>query len=278
MELVNVYANPAIAWQLRVANELRKGLEANKLRVQVRSKCPPQLSTLEHHIVLGPNLWVRVQQQCKERGINYLMVNRAFWGDPHNVAIGWNGMNGHADFLNEQMNAERYWSTCLVHPRPLKPIDPDGHALILGQYNLHTHAYPSLDAWQQAAEREVNAVYPRMRVKVRPHPAVSAGGPLWGALAGVTLAVTLNSTAVVECLLAGVQCVAQDDGNVARCWVADRVHQTRTPMLDSDRMRLLGQLAWAQWAIAELGTGQFWKHLTWRRPNKPPQPGFPCQS
>jgi hypothetical protein len=278
MELVHIYAQPTVAWQVRYANALRKAFTAFGYGVAVRTSARGGISGDALPVVLGPNYWQAIQADCARLGVNYVMVNRAFWGDPDFVSIGWNGFNGHADFVTDHADGSR-WER--IKPRdiaPLRPIDPNGRGMVFAQFHAHSTTYPSADAWAHEALNNVRVYWPHMHVEVRPHPAQARVCPLAQDLRVISLAVTLNSTVAVECLIDGVVTVAVDRGSpVYGCVPHSVIAATSygfTDLVTDARRNCLHRLAWSQWSIDEIPEGQFWRQLSQRQPLVPPMPIF----
>lgn len=275
MEHIHVYANPTVKWQIRYANALRAGALRFGYRVEVRSRHNARLSVDVLNIVLGPNYWHSVQQECRERSLNYLMVNRAFWGDPDYVSIGWNGFNGHADFVTEHADGSRWERTKPRDVAEQRKVDAWGHAWVFGQVSAHTTAWASVQAWQRHAAAELDREWPGMRVEHRLHPAHGGNAQrLEDVVEHCDLAVTLNTTAVVACVIAGVPVVAQDVGNIAWAYYPEQVARANWQPSDAERQLFLHRLAWSQWALAEIPEGQWLAHLTQRLPCVAPMPVF----
>jgi hypothetical protein len=265
---VVLYAKPDIDWHRRYAPAFVAGLSHCGVRVTCASKPQRHLGSAIP-LILGPNCFGAVQQDCYESKRPYVLVNRAFWGDPDAVAIGWNGMNGHADFV---ANTDLMLPTTLGL-KPLREPKRDGLCLIMGQYDLATYEYPSLDAWYERAKADVRAAFPRMRVVVRPHPAVSNNPmPLQHCLENVDLVMTLNSTACVATAIAGIRTVAQDRGSCG--WGVLPSHPAH-PMDPATRLPWLRRLASSQWRHDQLHYGKWWLQLTSRAPLNQPQPPKP---
>jgi hypothetical protein len=77
-------------------------------------------------------------------------------------------------------------------------------------------------------------------------------------LAGAALAVTYNSTAGVETVLAGVPTVTFDEGAMA--W-AVTTHNLDEEPARPDRNQWMHSLAWTSWRPAEIFGGTAWEHL-----------------
>jgi hypothetical protein len=148
----------------------------------------------------------------------------------------------------------------------------DGYVLLCGQV-LGDAALWGVDfrAWAQEVADKLRASG-RM-VVYRPHPfAFHKQGDAWcptGAqfsradtlgddLAGAALAVTYNSTAGVEAVLAGVPTVTSDVGAMA--WEVTS-HDLGADPVRPDRTEWAHRLAWTSWRAAEIESGETWEHL-----------------
>ena len=140
---------------------------------------------------------------------------------------------------------------------------------VLGQVPGDAALYGlDLDAW---AQRTCAALLAQGRtVRYRPHPlvrrcgdvrcpagATGSTGSLDEDLAGAALAVTFNSTAGVEAVLAGVPTVALDVGAMAWPVTTHDLASVQTP----EREPWAHRLAWCQWTIEEIASGLAWEHL-----------------
>ncbi len=186
------------------------------------------------------------------------------------TSCGWNGLAGRGSYPDAP-DAGARWRERFAHL--LKPWKPEPqaetYALLLGQVPGDAALYGlDLDAW---AQRTCDALLASGRmVRYRPHPLVlrcgdvrCPAGALGSAasldedLAGAALAVTFNSTAGVEAVLAGVPTVALDAGAMAWPVTTHDLANVQRP----DREPWAHRLAWCQWTIEELASGLAWEHL-----------------
>lgn len=266
-----IYRRTGVPWHDRYASYLRTGLVARGHEVK--------LVGVDHDpvgipILLGPNYFRSVQSLCKLENINYLMVNRAFYGDPDAVSIGWNGFNGSADHMTDQVVSHRSrferWG---VQPKPVKdPGDVHG-GVVFGQ--VHTHSPWRLSEWYDVARKRLDLRFPQVLPLFRPHPSASQCAPSGYVLSPSTMsmaalatfaqfATLLNSTAVVECVLEGMWVDVWDDNSIA--WLVPLATQAQ-------RVNWLHKLAASQWWYDEILAGDWVGPLTDRDPdNKPTGP------
>lgn len=186
--------------------------------------------------------------------------NRNEW-----LSLAWDGLNGRG---RHGVGPER----------PEVPLAPwrangDGYALILGQVPTDwavrvafrtvssAHAY---EEWLGSVVHELERRgYP---VRYRPHPEVymqnlnvtRAQRPLLEELAGARIAVTLNSTAAIDAICAGVPTVIYDRrGSMARAMASKFDHYEEPP----NRRAWIQSLARMQWHMSELESGLAWKTM-----------------
>jgi hypothetical protein len=263
---VRVYGKPNIAWHDRYAQYFYDGLRKLGVTAEFTSKgvVPP---ARDNHVdvLFGPNHFRAVQNELAAQGRPYLIVNRAWWGDPDAVAITWNAINGYAYW--PELSNELLRPVGVPAPPRAEPLQ--GYVLLLGQARLHTYAFTSLEHWYGVAVQEAVAVHGRhVPVVFRPHPSwggdappgtqLARHGSLQQALAGAKQVLTLNSTAAVECMQRGVPTVAYDRGSPV--WDCAARHPSQQPAWGrwGQVERRLGR---QQWRWEELAAGTPWAAL-----------------
>lgn len=143
-----------------------------------------------------------------------------------------------------------------------------GHVLVLGQRGI---GHPSV-AMPQGWDRRMLALLQKRtarRLVFRPHPAtVKAPRPLADDLVGCHAVVTWSSAAGLQALVAGIPvfCGLRKWIGAAACWPAE--HDIEDPWL-GDRLPMLRRLAWAQWTLTELSSGEPFRRLLGTRPHSP---------
>lgn len=114
----------------------------------------------------------------------------------------------------------------------------------------------------QSFYNEANDIYSGrgFSVKFRPHPLEKAGQPpIEQALVGVRFGVTYNSNSAVNAVLAGVPMVVCDEGSMA--WEV-AAHSLGSVPREVDRSDWAARLAWKQWTIDEMRSGQCWDRVS----------------
>lgn len=204
--------------------------------------------------------------QIGKRYRNPLVLERGHVGPRRTyTSAGWRGLAGYGHYPGCLDSGERWESR---HGALMQPWHGGGYALLLGQC-AGDAALHGLDfrAWAQRTTDELLAA--GLMVRYRPHPAMAAdrfcptgatlaGGGLQEALARAELAVTYTSTAGVEAVLSGVPTLTFDRGAMAWPVTGHAVGEVVTP----DRTAWSHALAWTQWTIDELASGEAWAALS----------------
>jgi hypothetical protein len=203
-------------------------------------------------------------------GRRALVLERGYLGDRLGkwTSAGFDGLNGFADFLNAGKGPERFDRH--YGPDFLKPWreSPKGNlVVIMGQVRGDASLRGmNIDLWyRQVAERLQRCGH---RVGFRPHPlfksalpnakVVPLSGTLEEALGRAKWVVTYNSNSGVDSVVAGVPTVTCDAGSMAFPVTGhDPVHEPPRP----DRTAWAARMAWAQWTMDELASGEAWEHL-----------------
>jgi len=205
----------------------------------------------------------------RQRGGEVIILERGYLGDRYawtSVSFG-GGLNGRGIFKGPLGSPEK-WNKYFGHTGIMRPwrSKPDGYALILGQIpgdmsvrgvNLDRFYCQASDAFKGS-----------MKVILRQHPRTT---PLKGlqahneglaslqrALEGARLAVTWNSNAGVEAVLAGVPTITMDQGAMAWEVTGHALRMPPTP----DRTPWAHALANKQFLISEFESGECWGFIT----------------
>lgn len=194
-------------------------------------------------------------------------INRGSGIDNH-YALGWNGLNGRADFRNENSPPDRAEKLGVT----LKPWKDDGdYILLCGQVPWDASVdFTDHVQWLRDTVVATKAVTKRP-VIFRPHP---LGGEIKGLqceystqsleadLAGAKCVLNFNSNTGVDAVLAGVPTAVFDKGSMV--WdVAHNSGQIDFENLPKpDRKRWFRNLAYCQWKPSEMASGEAWAHIS----------------
>ena len=199
-------------------------------------------------------------------GSDYLVAERGYVGDRFAwTSLGYNGLNGRADFLNNGKDGDRWnkYFSGLMHPWKFN----GDYILIMGQVSgdASLSELGDFNKWvakmlSKIKEHHVGMVayrpHPLARQKA-PHGLRCISGTLDEDLADASLAVTYNSNSGVDAILAGVPTIVMDEGSMA--WPV--ASHDPALVVYPDRTTWANELAWCQWADDEIKNGDAWEHL-----------------
>lgn len=199
-------------------------------------------------------------------GRDYMVAERGYIGDRFAwTSLGYNGLNGRADFLNKGKDSER-WDKHFDHL--MHPWKYGGdYIIIMGQVSGDA-SLTNLRNFNSWVEKILETIrqHHTMMVVYRPHPLARQASPnglrvfngvLEEDLKGAALAVTYNSNSGVDAVLAGVPTITMDEGSMAWSVTShDPAH-----VIYPDRTGWAAALAWCQWKPEEIRNGDAWEHL-----------------
>lgn len=221
-----------------------------------------------------PASWLRgaVFQRQRAKNLDVIVLETGYVnrgdGEHHHYAAGFNGLNGRADFRNQNMPDDRVRKLGVE----LKPWREGGSVVVCGQVPWDASVEGTDHyQWCQATVEKLRD-YTDRKIKFRPHPlAATAMKPLWGCetslvplaedLKSAHCVVTFNSNSAVEALIAGVPAFAADRGSMAWDVANKSLLQVDVPN-KPDRTQWLNDLTYAQWTPEEMRSGEAWAHLT----------------
>ena len=162
-------------------------------------------------------------------------------------------------------------------PHWRKPT-PDGHILIAGSslkfHEFHRLGHP--EEWRDNLVREIRK-YTKRRIKYRPKPNQPLGDvwfdlngdwkadvrrPLEADLTNCHVCITHGSSVALDALLAGVPGIVLGTA-ITRPISSDMIESVEGPELAlmEDRLKLLNDLGYCQWSLAEYRSGAAWEHI-----------------
>jgi hypothetical protein len=177
----------------------------------------------------------------ESRGLPVVVAENAAWGN------GFAGGPWYSLALNYHNTAGRFpvggperWDALGVELAPWR----DGEEVVLlPQRGIGPPAVAMPVSWTDRVRRETGG-------RVRAHPGMGACTPLEADLARCRLAVTWGSGAAVKALLMGVRVRSDMPG-----WIGA---QDNT---DAGRLAMFRRLAWAQWTLDEIASGEPFRRL-----------------
>jgi hypothetical protein len=211
----------------------------------------------------------------KRRGLKVLVLESGyiFRGDGENnyYALGWGGINGRADFRNQNSPEDRALKLG-VKPRPWKT---GSKILLCGQVPWDASVdFTDHIAWLNETANVLKMLSQR-KVVFRPHPLAklnpipgceySFGRPIGDDLEDCHAVVTFNSNSGVNAVLEGIPVFAFDMGSMVYSIANKTLSQIVNPLLQ-DRTQWLNDIAYAQWTPEEMRSGEAWEHISRPKP------------
>lgn len=223
-----MYYNPHLAHQVQHAEAFkRSGFQVTHALNQPAS---------DVCVISGPHYAYNVMKHHPRT----LMIDRAWYGDPEYVSIGWLQEDGTRRFATGDA------------PRPKPDFEPWGRrecsCLILADYN------------QDVSGIVFDASSRFQHVEVRQHPANVQGiqVDLKSAIRLRDVVICSKGTAGFEAIIQGVPVICLDPLSELApvCAASIDAELYRGPRAD-----WLHDMSYKQWAIAEIGSGEAWQHL-----------------
>ena len=195
-------------------------------------------------------------QKIPKNCTDYLIEENAYYNNKKALrSYGFNGLNGEADFVNENSDGLRWHDDNLIKPYD---YDKDGYVLIIGQnpgdasLNSKYAERVLISDWMEEQERFY--LKKGVKVVVRKHPKVYQNAvPLYRELDGAKLVVTCSSTVGVDAIMYGKPTIAMHPCSMVYKLCKD----TTTP----DRTQWVKDLSYCQWTREEISNGDTWDHL-----------------
>lgn len=267
--LVAISINNAAHQQIH-GNAMREGLtrHGHEVRFVARDEVDGEADVHVCWSIKRPN----IVSWREATGKPVLVMERGHVGDRMVfTSCGWNGLGRRGTYPTAPDGGAR-WNKHFGYL--MQPWKVGGrYALLIGQVPSDSALYnlePGFEKWAQVMTDIL--ISRRYTVRFRPHPYVVRHGDnfcpkhaehsttpyLAEDLIKAALCVTYNSTSGVESVLAGVPTVTMDEGAMA--WPVTS-HSFLDPLVRPDRTAWAHDLAWTQWTVDEIASGDAWAHL-----------------
>lgn len=220
-------------------------------------------------------VWGWRQSNIINNSENILVMERGHVGDRFKyTSCGWNGL-GNRGIYPKAMDGGQRWKLLFSHlMRDWKGFGD--YILLIGQVEGDASLYGLKGGFLQWTQEQTNIIRNELgeRVLFRPHPLVKRlGFPLncpHGAelsesslekdLSRAKFCVVYNSTTSVESVLYGVPTITLDEGAMAWDVTAHNFYD-EPGSFKPDRTKWAHDLAWTQWTLEEIRSGEVWEHL-----------------
>ena len=247
----------------RSHDHARRNHEAMRRGLQRHGITPVSPETCDVLIAWGVHQQEQIQA-CVDRGGHYLVMEAGHVGDRlRYTSCGWDGLAGRGRYPDAP-DGDRWGRLFGGLMRPWRTSG--SYALLIGQVPTDAAVadLPSFQAWANKTVLDLHGY----EVVYRPHP-LSAGtfcppgarlakpAPLSADLADAACVVAYSSTASIEAVLFGVPTVTMSRGAMAWPVTSHVIGDLLTP----DRTAWAHRLAYAQWSLDELASGEAWAFL-----------------
>lgn len=204
----------------------------------------------------------RIGKKQLATGRHYLVMERGFFNDRFlHASLGFDGLNGQAEFLNHSSPSDR-WSP---QSHLLQPWNPEGrYYLLIGQVDGdESNAHANMRAWYQDMVEKSPYLcmfrpHPLDRSGYCPRGAALACSGLESDMANAVAVVTFSSTVGVDAMLYGKPVIAYDPISMVYDIAANDVFEE---LKEPDREQWAYDLAYTQWSKKEIESGEAWDHL-----------------
>ena len=212
--------------------------------------------------------WGARNSRARQSGLHNLIVERGYVGNRfHWTSLGLNGLNGRANFLNENSPMDRWCKHFSAMMQPRRSA-AGNYVLVCGQVpGDMSLRIPNVNFVKWAGEviERLNKI--DKLVIFRPHPRALHALPLRGQyaqtkrtleedMAGAEYVVTFNSNSGVDAVLAGLPVTCDDMGSmVYRLAGCDPTENPGYPT-QGELMRWASDIAYAQWSPEEIASGE----------------------
>lgn len=210
-----------------------------------------------------------IRQAQFDKKKDFLVMERGYVGNRFSfTSLGYNGLNGRADFCNENSPSDR-WKKYFSNY--LKPWHTGKYVLLTGQV-LGDASIKELRISYASIVNQLKQ-HTKMPIHFRKHPhramrhmqtpegcVTSPYEALEDALAGANVCITVNSNSGVDAILAGTPVINIDSGSM--CWeLSQHDYKLINNPPHPDRTQWAYDIAYAQWTPEEIENGDAWEHL-----------------
>ncbi|MPZ58442.1 MAG: hypothetical protein GEU91_18505 [Rhizobiales bacterium] len=249
MKTAYVVANAKSEHQMKWGVAFAAGLRRHRWKVTIADDLAPG----ELVVMWGARRKDRIDR-AKHQGAEVCILECGYVGD----RLKWSsvsfegGLNGRGVFRGPLNDSSR-WERRFAHLMQPWRERPDGPVVIMGQVPGDTAvSNVDLPAFYAECDRAYRAL--GFDTVLRPHPKVRQTVPIESALLNARCVVTWNSNSGVDAVLAGVPTVTMDEGAIAWPVAGHVLALPPTP----DRSAWAHALAWKQWTLEEMTSGECW--------------------
>lgn len=224
---------------------------------------------------------VRMFRQFWARGTHTAMFDKGYVREANGERVkGWKywrvSLDGHhpTRYLEKMQMPPDRWNKLRLKMKPWH----SGKTVIFAGSSVKYHEFYELDHPTTFAEKYIKRLHKELterRVIYRPKPSWDEATPIacsdfsfgkgtsiYELLPNAHCLITHGSNAVFEAVLEGVPCIVMGDA-VAKPISSTQIEEVEAPKLASDdeRVQWASNLAYCQWTLDELASGEGWSHI-----------------
>lgn len=206
----------------------------------------------------------------RRSGGRSLIIERGFLRRDRYFMVGWDGLNGRADFSNANSPSDR-WEELNIEVKPWRTSGD--HIVLSGQVPWDASVqHTDHITWCQNTAKTLERMTQRPII-FRPHPCqpsaidmsstqvrYSRAATLQEDLQNAWALITFNSNSGVEGAIQGCPVFAFDPGSMATGVANRHLKKVEQPHMP-DRKQWLNDLAYTQWTTTEMEQGLAWNHI-----------------
>lgn len=231
-----------------------------------------------------------IQKLWKQHKRHKLIIEKGYIHRDKYYMVGWNGLNGYANFCNNNSPSDR-WSRLNVSLQPwrIKQTNktPGNYILLCGQAPLDASVQHMMKSttkksklWLQWCQQIIKEIkyHTNKRICYRPHPhsfyAVNIkkltrkykiqtscqNTNLLKDLTNCWCVVTFNSNVGVDAIIQGIPVISLDKGSMVYDITSHDLKDVVNPPMKT-RTQWANDIAYTQWTIEEMEQGLPWQHL-----------------
>ena len=240
-----IHCNPKSVWQSQRSGYFMEGFKNAGIECRITNSKAREDGL---PVLLGTTFWRGIERD----GGEFLLIDRCSFGETTQyVSLVWNGHGRRGDHhLPDHTTADR-WEAM---GETLKPWKQRGSRFIVcGQTETYSPHYLTPEDWYKSV---------RWATDFRPHPAtmgINTHGPANDRMDNFdgAVAVTLNSSIGVKCVIEGIPTITMDEGSMA--W--DVTGHSKDDIQMPAREEWAHRLAYTQWSDDEIREGRLWSRL-----------------
>lgn len=203
---------------------------------------------------------------------DYLVMERGYVDDRFTwYSLGFNGLNGRADFVNGDITDSHRWDSNFSHClKPWKTDIKDKPILVIGQVpndaavkhvNIKTWYKKTIEHYLGMNKKVIFRKHPLDKTpyeKLGPGITIDRNPELETTLQTVSNCVTFSSNSGVVSVLHGVPTIAVDEGSMVGKYVPSNLSNLDQTF---NRQDWCNKIAYCQWTLDEIRHGLAWEHL-----------------